>query len=81
MNEAQFLAQKGSLNSLIADYLAQKDIDLTSKSNCIRLLAILDKYTFNNRFEMKGLLSHTIVDSIELDYSITEKFMYFDKHI
>lgn len=42
---------------------------------------ILHQYTFENRLEMKGLITRTIVDSLDLEYSLSEKLIWFDSSI
>ena len=46
-----------------------------------RLLSILKDYAFQDRFKMKGTLTHTIIDSLNLDYSIAAEFLKFDEDI
>jgi hypothetical protein len=42
---------------------------------------LIDQYSYENRLQQKGLLSHSIIDSLKLDYSLGEKFINFDNEI
>jgi predicted nucleotidyltransferase len=61
--------------------------DLTANENPSRqsdlnlLIQILESYTFDNRLSMKGTLSRTPVDSLDLPYALGEKVIQFDKAI
>jgi hypothetical protein len=61
--------------------------DLTANENPSRpndlnlLIQILESYTFDNRLTMKGTLSRTLVDSLDLPFEIGEKVILFDKAI
>jgi predicted ArsR family transcriptional regulator len=60
------------------------NLDQVSKQNqeaLKKLLEILNEYSFENRLQMKGTLSHTIIDSLDLDATLGEKFMKFDDTI
>jgi predicted ArsR family transcriptional regulator len=60
------------------------NLDQVSKQNqeaLKKLLEILNEYSFENRLQMKGTLSHTIIDSLDLDATLGEKFMEFDDTI
>ena len=81
MNKEIFVKRKESLTSLIKESLAQTGISEQDKVSLIKLLELLNQYSFENRLQQKGLLSHTIIDSLELEYSLGEKFIKFDNDI
>lgn len=81
MNEALFNKTKKELMDLIHSYLNENNTTRTNKIEFTKILEILNQYTFENRLQKKGLLSHTIIDSLELDYYIGEKFIIFDNNI
>jgi hypothetical protein len=81
MNRDIFLERKENLINLITASLAKTDISEQDKISLSKLLEILNQYLFENRLQKKGLLSHTIVDSLELDYALGEKFIKFDNDI
>lgn len=81
MNREIFDERKADLINLIRDSLATTDISEQDRTSLIKLLELLHLYSFENRLYRKGLLSHTIIDSLELDYSIGEKFLKFDNEI
>ena len=45
------------------------------------ILEILKKYNFYNRSKMKGLLARTVVDSLELNYTIGSRIIEFDNSV
>lgn len=81
MDREGFIARKEELSNLISDSLTKKRFNERDKISLNKLLEILNQYTFENRLQKKGLLSHTIIDSLELDYSLGEKFIKFDDAI
>lgn len=78
MNQDVFIARKSELINMLSKNLAEKN---QNEIVLNRLLELLSKYTFENRLKTKGLLTHTIIDSMELEYSIGEKFIQFDNDI
>lgn len=81
MTKENFVERKENLTNLINEYLAKKDIYEHDKSYLRKLLELLSQYSYENRLKVKGLLSHTIIDCMELDYSLGEKFIKFDYDI
>lgn len=81
MNKEHFVKQKNDLIELIMYCLGQSDIKEEDKLSLKKLNELINQYTFANRLQKKGLLTHTIIDSLELDYSIGEKFIMFDENI
>lgn len=78
MNQEYFTYKKNKLICFLKESLDQEK---NKKDSLIKLLAILDNYTFKNRLEIKGTLSHTVVDSLEIDFSLGEKIINFDNEI
>ncbi|QEH42244.1 hypothetical protein [Chitinophaga sp. XS-30] len=81
MNREIFDERKADLINLIKVSLATTYTSEQDRTSLMRLLELLNQYSFENRLYQKGLLSHTIIDSLELDYSIGEKFIKFDNDI
>ncbi len=81
MNREIFIERKKKLTNLIKENLNKIDICEHDQTSLIKLLELLNQYSFENRLEQKGLLSHTIIDSLELDYSLGEIFIKFDNDI
>lgn len=81
MNKESFIEINENLINLINEYLANQDIYEHDKSYLRKLLELLSQYSYENRLKVKGLLSHTIIDCMELDYSLGEKFIKFDYDI
>lgn len=79
MSELEFLLYKKKLNVILSKYI--KDVDLKEIKDPNILVSILNQYTYRNRLEMKGLISHTILDSLEIDDIIAEEFLKFDQKI
>ncbi len=76
-----FNKQKDDLLLIIKNRLKSPNLNEIEKESLNKLMKIMNEYTFINRLEMKGVLSHAIVDSLTLDYSIGEKFIEFDNRI
>jgi len=81
MNREIFNKTKVILTKLIKDNLAKIDISEQDRTSLSILLELLNQYSFENKLQQKGLLSHSIIDSSELDYSLGEKFIKFDNDI
>jgi len=81
MNKKSFIERKESLISLIEENLAKTHISEQDRMSFIKLLTSLNQYSFEIRLQQKGLLSHTVIDSLDLDYSLAEKFIQFDNDI
>jgi len=75
------LNQKKRLLFIANEQLEVKNISDSEKFGLLKLIEILNGYSFDNRLQKKGLLSHTIVDSLDIDYSIGELFRKFDDDI
>ncbi|WP_324760226.1 hypothetical protein [Sphingobacterium thalpophilum] len=78
MNRKIFDKRKADLINLIKVSLSTTYISEQDKTSLMRLLELLNQYSFENRLYRKGLLSHTIIDSLELGHSIGEKVVKFD---
>lgn len=78
MNREIFDKRKTDLINLIKVSLSTTYISEQDKTSLMRLLELLNQYSFENRLYRKGLLSHTIIDSLELGHSIGEKVVKFD---
>lgn len=81
MDRKIFIERKQDLITLITDSLTKTEISDHDKTSLKKLLDILNLYSFENRLQKKGLLSHTIIDSLELEYSLGEKLIKFDNDI
>lgn len=78
MEKTYFLKIKSELIILVQERLNQSELTNREKVSLTLVLKILDEYTYENRLRKKGLLTHTILDSLELESSLTEKLLKFD---
>lgn len=76
-----FERKKNELIDFAVKRSQQQEISELERESLHKCVRILDKYQFSNRLHMKGLLSHTIVDSLSLDWKIAEEFIQFDDAI
>lgn len=76
-----FKERKKRLVDFVNEILSTNSSSLVDTKSMEKLLEILDSYTFENRKEKKGTLTRTIIDSLELNYSLGEKFIEFDTSI
>lgn len=81
MRKEDFNNRKENLLQFVKEALNKPDLNNTDKTSLNKLIEILAEYSFEDRLETKGLLSRVIIDSLELDYSIGEKFIEFDNSI
>lgn len=81
MTKENFTRAKDSIVSKIKLALSEVGESVRKKEDLRLLLDVINQYSFENRFEMKGVLSHTIVDSLEIEYSLADEIMSFDKRI
>jgi len=81
MDKKSFMDSKKGLVSLIQELMANPNVIKNEENSLIKILEILNQYTYENRLELKGLLSHTIIDSLELDYALAERLILFDNSI
>ncbi|MDI1257330.1 MAG: hypothetical protein PSV16_14645 [Flavobacterium sp.] len=81
MTKEVFTERKSELVNLINHYLNFDEINWQYKNDLKILLEILTQYSYENKLQMKGTLTHTIIDSLQLDYTLGEKFIQFDKDL
>ncbi|APD07046.1 hypothetical protein UJ101_01530 [Flavobacteriaceae bacterium UJ101] len=81
MNKEEFDNQKNDIIKMINDRMGASSLTELEKDSLIKVIKIINDYNFNNRIKIKGLLSKTIIDSLELDYFIGEKLINFDNNI
>jgi len=81
MDISIFTKKKENLLNLINCALNTTEISELDRLALCTLLEIVHQYTYVNRLQKKGLLSHTIIDSLDLDYSYGEIFINFDNEI
>lgn len=81
MTKELFNDRLKKLRSVAIDTRDNLKTDYKTKESIKTLLNILDKYNYENRVSLKGLLSNTIIDSLEIDSTIGAKFIEFDKSI
>jgi hypothetical protein len=81
MDKVIFEGKKQNLINLINVLLKEESCNKQAIDSLNHVLFILGKYTFEDRLQVKGLLSHTLIDSLELNYSLGEKFIKFDNDI
>lgn len=81
MDKILFSRRKALLLDNIAELLQNPGISEKEKTMLERVLALLDHYSFENRLFVKGLLSHTVIDTLELPYSLGDQLIRFDHQI
>lgn len=82
MDKQKFLDQQTELNSNINQLLKESNLTKININTLNSLLNTLNSYTFDNRFQSKGLLSRVVIDTIiPKYYSIGESLIQFDENI
>ena len=80
-SEEKFDKQREKLLVTISNRLESINLNEVEKMSLHQVISTLGDYTYLNRLEMKGILSHQVIDSLTLDYSIAEKIIEFDNCI
>lgn len=78
MDKETFDKRKQELLSLVEEALSSNSEDPQSLEE---LKGLLNQYSYENRLSKKGLLAHTIVDSLQLSYTLGEEFIKFDNEL
>lgn len=78
MERIEFIDRKKQLIVKSKEREKYKCISVEEKESLSVILDILNKYNYNNRKQIKGLITRTIIDSLTLDYSIAELYIEFD---
>lgn len=82
MEKEDFVANKDLLIKSINSYLIDTNIIGEERASLIRLLELVKKYSYENRLEVKGLISYAMRDNLEIDNSPLEIEIYkFDNDI
>ncbi len=81
MIKEEYNKRKEVLLQIVKDNLNNPNLTEVEKKSLNRLVEIMNRYTFENRLQTKGLVTRVIIDSLQLDYSIGEKFIKFDNSI
>jgi len=81
MEEIRFVAAKRKLESLIISSMKESKLTDIERNSLNKLSVLLEKYTYENRLQFKGIITRTIIDSLELPYDLAEKFIDFDNGI
>ncbi len=81
MTRKEFSEKKQSLLSIIQEKLMEKDICEKDKKSLDKLFHVLNEYSIDNRLQKKGSLTYTIIDSLDLNFSLGEQFIIFDNEI
>lgn len=81
MTPENFYIEKKRVEELVGKRIKDLSSVTNEGKSLERVLEILSEYRFENRLEMKGVLTRTIIDSLELDYSIGEELISFDERI
>ena len=81
MQKTEFLRRQSELIRLIDEELNKSGLTENQIDSLKRIKNILNEHTYENRMMKKGVISYTIVDSLELDNSISDRLILFDKYL
>ena len=82
MDKKTFLKMKEKLFKLTDEVVISETASDKDKEAVVHLSNILKEYSYENRLELKGCLTRTIIDScLGLDYEIGDRFIDFDNFI
>ena len=80
MQQDLFNQRKNNLINELSERL-EKSCSETERKELKLVIAILHQYTYSNRLQKKGMVSHFLIDSSNLDYEIGDPIIMFDKCI
>jgi hypothetical protein len=80
MEKQNFLKPQEELMEMLNNCLSKQD-STYHRPSIMEAIEVLSKYNFENRLKMKGLLTHTVIDSLQLPYNIAELIVKFDQQI
>ncbi|MBB2951156.1 hypothetical protein FHR29_001888 [Sphingobacterium sp. JUb56] len=81
MDISVFTEKKQNLIDIVICALNKNEVSEQERESLNTLLDIVNQYTYKNRLQKKGFLSHLIIDSLDLEYSYGENFIKFDNEI
>lgn len=81
MTKQIFEENRKKLMELIEVVFSGSNITSFEKVQLKEVISILELYTYENRINKKGLLSHTVIDSLDLDEIIGTACITFDTGI
>jgi len=82
MDKTTFSKEKEKLENYAKEQLVKPGRTKLDVENLTMLIGYLDGYTYENRLEMKGLMAHSIIDSLYFDdHSLATRFILFDNAI
>ena len=81
MKKEEFDKKKEILLNLVNEELSKINLIPIERKSLEQLIKLMDKYSFENKNDMKGVLSRTIIDSLQINYALGEKFIQFENSL
>lgn len=81
MSEEFFNKRKSQLTEALTKVIGNSSLIVVETLDYVRILNILSQYTYENRLLRKGLIARTIIDSLDIEYSLGEMLIKFDRDI
>lgn len=81
MDKDNFNIKKDRIYETLNSFLMKEDLEDETKKSLLKLSSLLNQYTYENQNQMKGTLSHLVIDSLDLNYDICETIIKFDNSI
>lgn len=79
IDKITFQTEKEKLRNYAIEQLNKPGQTKLNTESLTKLIRYLNDYTYENRLEMKGVITYTIIDSLEFDdETIPERFIAFD---
>lgn len=81
MQENNFVIAKAHLLEILYFRLNNTPVSATEHLGILKVIEIVNEYSYINRLRKKGRLARIIVDSLNLDYELADVIIQFDHSI
>lgn len=81
MQENNFVIVKAHLLEILYFRLNNTPVSTTEHREILKVIEIVNEYSYINRLRKKGRLARIIVDSLNLDYELGDLIIKFDHSI
>ena len=81
MQENNFVIAKAHLLEILYFRLNNTPVSTTDHREILKVIEIVNEYSYINRLRKKGSLTRIIIDSLNLDYELADVIIQFDQRI
>jgi len=81
LQENNFVIAKAHLLEILYFRLNNTPVSTTDHREILKVIEIVNEYSYINRLRKKGSLTRIIIDSLNLDYELADVIIQFDQRI